>query len=68
MRLTLPPSVANAPLDLSLVGMDGRMVHQQRLMGNGEHALALYGLSAGVYHVHIATKGKWLTGGKLVVE
>ncbi len=68
VRLTLPPSVAHLPLELSMVGMDGRLVHQQRITGNGEHQLALEGVSAGVYYIHIASEGKWLTGGKLVVE
>ncbi|MDX9750685.1 MAG: T9SS type A sorting domain-containing protein [Flavobacteriales bacterium] len=68
VRLTLPPGVAHLPLELSMVGMDGRVVHQQRITGNGEHQLALEGMSAGVYYVHIAAEGKWLTGGKLVVE
>ncbi len=68
IQLTLPPSVAHLPLVLSMVGMDGRVVHQQRITGNGEHQLALQGVSAGVYYVHIASEGKWLTGGKLVVE
>ena len=68
VRLTLPPSVAHLPLELSILGMDGRVVHQQRITGNGEHQLALQGVSAGVYYIHIASEGKWLTGGKLAVE
>jgi hypothetical protein len=68
LRLELPPSVAQRPLQLSVVGMDGRIAKQQVLAGNGEHTLALHGLAAGVYHVHISSEGKWLTGGKLIIE
>ncbi len=68
MELTLPPSVAYLPLQLSLVGMDGRIARQRTLDGNGAHTLALDGLAAGVYYVHIASEGKWLTGGKLIVQ
>jgi hypothetical protein len=68
VQLTLPPSVAHLPLELSLVGMDGRLLLRERIAGNGQNELALQGVSAGVYHVHIASEGKWLTGGKLVVE
>ncbi len=68
IQLTLPPSVAHLPLELSMVGMDGRILYQQRITGNGDHQLALQGVSAGVYYIHIASEGRWLTGGKLVVE
>lgn len=68
LRLELPPSVAHLPLQLSVVGMDGRIAKQQVLAGNGEHTLALHGLAAGVYHLHISSEGKWLTGGKLIVQ
>ncbi|HRH69329.1 MAG TPA: T9SS type A sorting domain-containing protein [Flavobacteriales bacterium] len=68
VRLQLPNSVANGVLDLSIVAMDGKLVHQQRITGNGEHTLALEQLMAGVYHIHIAAAKKWLTGGKLLIE
>jgi hypothetical protein len=68
VQLTLPPSVARLPLELSLVGMDGRVVLRERIAGNGRHQLALQGVSAGVYHVHVASGGRWLTGAKLAVE
>ncbi len=68
LRLELPPSVAQLPLQLSVVGMDGRIVQQRLLSGNGDHTLALHGLAEGVYHVHISSEGKWLTGGKVVVQ
>ena len=68
ISLTLPPSVANEQLQLCLVAADGRIVHRQTITGNGQHTLALEQLSAGVYHVHISATGKWLTGGKLVLE
>ncbi|MBX3475939.1 MAG: T9SS type A sorting domain-containing protein [Planctomycetes bacterium] len=68
IALTLPPSVAHLPLPLSVVGMDGRIAQQRSLDGNGAHTLALEGLAAGVYHVHVTSKGKWLTEGKLIVQ
>jgi len=68
LQLDLPPSVANEALQLSVVATDGRVVHQQGLTGNGSHILALQDLAAGVYYVHVAAGGKWLTGGKFVVE
>lgn len=68
IRLALPGSVANAGLQLSISAADGKLVRQESIAGNGEHTLALEGLAAGVYHVHISTASKWLTGGKLVVE
>ncbi|MBL7940758.1 MAG: T9SS type A sorting domain-containing protein, partial [Flavobacteriales bacterium] len=68
IRLELPSSVAQEILDLSIVAVDGKLVHQQRIKGNGEHTLALEQLMAGVYHIHIAAAKKWLTGGKLLIE
>ncbi|MBK7383272.1 MAG: T9SS type A sorting domain-containing protein [Flavobacteriales bacterium] len=67
VQLSLPQSVAGA-LELMLVAMDGRVVQRERLAGNGAHVLDLSQLGAGVYYAHIAQGGKWLTGGKLVVE
>lgn len=68
VQLDLPPSLARGPLYLSFVSMDGRVVQRQRLSGNGLHRLELAGVSSGVYYLHITSEGKWLTGGKLVVE
>jgi len=68
VQLTLPPGVANGPFELTLVATDGRVVRRERIAGNGEHRLALDGLPAGMYYIHVADGGKWLTGGKLVVE
>ncbi len=68
VQLSLPPSVGNGPFALTLVASDGRVVRQERIAGNGAHGLALEGLAAGIYYVHIASEGKWLTGGKVVVE
>ncbi|MBL0127032.1 MAG: T9SS type A sorting domain-containing protein [Flavobacteriales bacterium] len=68
MQLSLPPSVSGA-LEITLVAMDGRVVHQERLAGGSTSlTLSLAHLSPGIYYVHIAQGGKWLTGGKLVVE
>jgi len=68
LQLDLPPSLANQPLQLNVVSLDGRVVHQQNLAGNGAHSLALQPLASGVYYVHVAAGSKWLTGGKFVVE
>ena len=68
VQLTLPPGVANGPFELTLVATDGRVVRRERIAGNGAHRLALDGLPAGMYYVHVADGGKWLTGGKLMVE
>jgi hypothetical protein len=68
VQLTLPPDVANGPFELTLVATDGRVVRRERIAGNGAHTLALHELPAGMYYVHVADGGKWLTGGKLMVE
>lgn len=68
VRLALPAHVPHGELELSLVGMDGRVVYRTRMAGQGDHPLKLEGLAAGVYHVHVSSQGKWLTGGRLVVE
>lgn len=68
VQLKLPASVADQALLLHIVAMDGRLVLQQRIVGNGEHTLALDKLAAGTYHVHITAQQKWLTGGKLVIQ
>lgn len=69
VQLSLPPSVGNGPLQLSLVAMDGRVVMQEALP-NGVSAFSfpVSGFASGVYYVHVANEGKWLTGGKLIVE
>jgi hypothetical protein len=68
VELDLPPALQGKPMQLSVVAIDGRVVHAQPLFGNGQHALALPALATGAYFVHIATGGKWLTGGKVVIE
>jgi hypothetical protein len=44
------------------------VARQNALAGYGTHTVDLNGLSAGLYHVHVSQGGRWLTGGKLVVE
>jgi hypothetical protein len=68
VKLSLPPSVGNGPFELSLVASDGRVMRRERIAGNGAHTLALEQLPAGLYYVHVADGGKWLTGGKLVLQ
>jgi hypothetical protein len=69
VQLELPPSVAHLPLQLSLVGMDGRLAMQPTVpQGLSSFSLPLSDLASGVYYVHVTSEGKWLTGGKLVVQ
>jgi hypothetical protein len=68
VQLELPASVGSAALLLTVVGADGRVALQSTIAGNGTHTVDLQGLSAGLYHVHVSQGGRWLTGGKLVVE
>jgi len=69
IHLDLPPSVAHLPLQLSVVGIDGRIVIQQAWpRGVSDFSFPVSGFASGVYYVHVANEGKWLTGDKLVVE
>ncbi|MBK9148230.1 MAG: T9SS type A sorting domain-containing protein [Flavobacteriales bacterium] len=68
LQLTLPPGVGNGPFELTLMATDGRVVRRERIAGNVEHRLALDRQPSGMYYVHVADEGKWLTGGKLVLE
>ena len=76
VQLSLPLSVAHLPLQLSVVGSDGRLIMQEAWpygVGHSEQSegtsfsFPLSTFSPGLYYVHIAQGGKWLTGGKLVV-
>ena len=67
IALDLPPSIANGPLQLSVVAADGRLVHQQRMQGSSEQ-LTTTNWPPGLYYLHLSAGTKWLTGGKLVVE
>lgn len=71
VQLELPPSVKNEALQLTVVDAIGKVVHTQQISA-GAHALSFgegRGVAlSGVYYVHIAAGGKWLTGGKFVVE
>lgn len=72
IALDLPPSIDNGPLQLSVVAADGRVVHSRMLPPSSTQApLSLnveLGVGPGLYHFHLSTGNKWLTGGKLVVE
>jgi len=68
VQLDLPASIGTGALLLTVVAADGRVAQQHSLAGNGTHPLDLHGLSAGLYHVHVSQGGRWLTGGKVVVE
>ena len=69
-ELTLPTSVQiNAPLRLVLTSMQGQLVKELALPPQHDQrvVLDLGGLAAGLYSVHIADGGRWLTGARLVV-
>ena len=68
VQLDLPASIGTGALLLTVVAADGRVAQQHSIAGNGTHPLDLQGLSAGLYHVHVSQGGRWLTGGKVVVE
>ena len=71
VELTLPTSVQiNAPLRLVLTSMQGQLVKELALPPQHDQrvVLDLGGLAAGLYSVHIADGGRWLTGARLVVE
>ncbi len=67
IALDLPPSVANNELQLSVVASDGRVVLSQSLQGIAA-VITTTNWASGLYHLHISTGTKWLTGGNLVVE
>lgn len=68
VHLELPASVGTGALLLTVVAADGRVALQHSITGNGTYPLDLHGLSAGLYHVHVSQGGRWLTGGRVVVE
>jgi hypothetical protein len=70
VELTLPTSVQiNTPLRLVLTSMQGQVVRELALPTQHDQrvVLDLGGLAAGLYSVHIADGGRWLTGARLVV-
>lgn len=67
VQLSLPPGLGNGPLQCTIVSADGRFVHTEKLNGYAGQ-LTTDNLSPGLYYLHITQDGKWLTGGKLVVE
>jgi len=60
----------NGPIELSLISVDGRLVHQEKLRDQLSilHRIDLSGLSSGVYFVHLRDGNRWLAGKKLVVQ
>jgi hypothetical protein len=68
VQLDLPASIGTGALLLTVVAADGRVAQQHSIAGNGTHPLDLQGMSAGLYHVHVSQGGRWLTGGRVVVE
>lgn len=71
VQLELPPSLHGLPLTATLVSADGKAVWQHALgtvVGQATLNLQPPQLSTGMYYVHVASEGKWLTGGKLVVQ
>jgi len=62
IELTLPPSIAHSHLQLSLVSADWRVVMQQAIpQGLSAFSFPLSDFSPGMYYVHVANGGKWLT-------
>jgi hypothetical protein len=71
VQLTLPTSMQiNKPLRLVLTSMQGQLVRELALPAQHDQrvVLDLGGLAAGLYSVHIADGGRWLTGARLVME
>ncbi len=76
ISLDLPQHLNSQQLELTVVSMDGKVVHRQEVnpsttstlrLRSGQ-ALQLPQLSPGLYHLHISSGTTWYTGGKLVVE
>ena len=67
LQLDLPPSVGPGPWQCTVVATDGRVVRSFTITGTTGQ-LATDNLSPGLYYIHIATEGKWLTGGKFIVQ
>jgi hypothetical protein len=71
VELSLPTSVQiNTPLRLVLTSMQGQLVRELALPTQHDQrvVLDLGGLAAGLYSVHVADGGRWLTGAQLVVS
>ena len=60
----------NGPIELSLMSIDGRLVHHKQMPDqlSISHTLDLSGISSGVYFVHLRDGNRWLAGKKLVVQ
>lgn len=52
---------------LTVVGSDGRLVHEQRVTSSNSLQLNA-DLSPGLYHIHLSDATRWISGTKLVVE
>ena len=71
VKLSLPTSMQlSAPLRLVLTSMQGQLVKELALPAQHDQRVVLDvgGLAAGLYSVHVADGGRWLTGAKLVIE
>ncbi len=70
VRLDLPANLKHEALDLSIVGMDGRVMRRMAWLGNGKNTMRVVvrDLSAGLYTLHITDGTKWITGTKLIIE
>ncbi|MEO8068459.1 MAG: T9SS type A sorting domain-containing protein, partial [Flavobacteriales bacterium] len=67
VQVQLPEGLRNTVLRLVLVNAQGQLVREQSAR-TGENALDLSGLSAGLYHVHLANATTWLAGCRVIVE
>ena len=71
VELFLPSSMhLSAPLRLVLTSMQGQLVKELALPAQHDQRVVLDvgGLAAGLYSVHVADGGRWLTGARLVIE
>ncbi len=67
VQVQVPEGLRSTALRLVLANAQGQLVHEQVAV-SGENVLGVSGLSAGLYHVHLANATTWLGGTKLIVE
>lgn len=60
-------STTQGTMRLSVVGSDGRLVHEQAVQGDSYQMMNIP-FSAGLYHLHLSDADRWIATMKLVVE
>lgn len=68
VQVEFPHSMGTAPLLLTVLAPDGRVLRRSTLPGKGQYSVDLHGISAGLYSMHVSQGGRWLAGTKLVVQ